>query len=199
MTDVLDAMPLGLLSGNEQLTAKAGPPLRVLDYWRWSGSGLMENTQRGVLAEFLVAAVLGVHGTPREEWGNYDLETECSGRTIRIEVKSSAERQSWQGAPAGFLEFDIRRTEDSWGKVSGVRRWADVYVFCILRNRNAAAQIEALDTGNWEFLVLPTAVIDRKRPLQKSFREGPLRQIGAVSTDYMGLAGTIARVAKTPA
>lgn len=159
----------------------------------------MENTQRGVLAEFLVAAALGVHGAAREEWGNYDLEAEMDGRRIGIEVKSSAERQSWQGPPAGFHEFDIRRTEDSWGTVPGVRRWADVYVFCILRNRDAAAHLEALDTGNWEFLVLETAVIERKRPDQKSIRAGPLRKIGAVPTDYASLAKTIASVAATSA
>ncbi len=47
--------------------------------------------------------------------------------------------------------------------------------------------------------MLPTAVIERKRLDQKSIRAGPLQEIGAVSTNYPGLAGTIAKVTETVA
>lgn len=193
----LDEMPMKLLSGEERLVTKDGPSLRLVDYWRWSASGLMENTQRGVLAEFLVAVALGVYDTPRKEWENVDLETELNGQRIRIEVKSSAERQSWEGEPCGFHQFDIKRTEDSSGERPDVQRWADIYVFCILKNRHAASQLEALDTGNWEFLVLPTDMIDQERPDQKSIRAGPLREIGAVTSSFSELAATIGDVANT--
>ena len=195
MPDVLAAMPLEILNGRERLVAKAGPPLRLVDYWRWSASGLMSNSQRGVLAEFLVATALGVHDTPREEWENVDLEANLNGRRIRIEVKSSAERQSWKCTPSSFHEFDIRRTEDSWGEVAGTRRWADIYVFAILKNLLATSQLEALDARNWEFLVLPTTTLERKRPHGKTIRVGPLRRIGAVSCSHSKLAATIAQVA----
>ena len=195
MPDVLTTMPLELLTGRERVVANAGPPLRLVDYWRWSGSGLMSNTQRGVLAEFLVATALGVHDTPREEWENVDLTADVNGRRTRIEVKSSAERQSWKGRPGGFHEFDIRRTKDSWGKVAGERRWADIYVFGILKNLHATSQLEALDTQNWEFLVLPTTTLEQRRPHGKTIRLQPLRGIGAVSCGHSKLAATIAQVA----
>ena len=33
----------------------------LLDFWRWSGSDLVGNTQRGILAEYLVALALGAN------------------------------------------------------------------------------------------------------------------------------------------
>ena len=45
-------------SGSEPLHAN-GTPLGVSlqQFWQWSGSDLISNSQRGILAEFLVAAV----------------------------------------------------------------------------------------------------------------------------------------------
>jgi len=40
----------------------------VLDYWRWAGSNLMSNRERGILGEFLVATALGLEKEPRMEW-----------------------------------------------------------------------------------------------------------------------------------
>lgn len=196
MSNELDEMPLELLSGQEPVAANAGRAMQLVDYWQWSGSGLMDNTQRGVLAEFLVAVALGVHRTPRTEWGNYDLQADLDGSCIKIEVKSSAERQSWRGKPRGFHQFDIRKTEDSWGVEPGVRRWADVYVFCILKNLHATSQLEALNVRNWEFLVLATDEIDRQRSDQRSIRAGPLRELGAVSCVHSELADRIAEAVR---
>ncbi|MCY4095766.1 MAG: hypothetical protein OXG05_11670 [Gammaproteobacteria bacterium] len=195
MSKVLDRLGLKLLSGQEPLTTNDGADLKLLDFWQWSGSCLMDNTQRGVLAEFLVAAALDIHRTPREEWGNIDLELQLHGRPIKIEVKSSSERQSWAGKPSGFHQFDIRRTEDSEGKTTGSRRWADVYVFCILKNRHSVIQTDALDTEKWEFLVLPTQTLEKLRTNQKSIRKGPLLELGAISSNYSELAKTIAETA----
>ena len=54
-----------------------GEPLHftVLDFWRWSGSDLLNNAQRGVVAEFLVARALGASGTVRVEWDAKDVVT----------------------------------------------------------------------------------------------------------------------------
>jgi hypothetical protein len=46
-------------SGGERFRANGtdiGPDL--LDFWRWSASDLVNNTMRGVLAEYLVARAL---------------------------------------------------------------------------------------------------------------------------------------------
>jgi hypothetical protein len=34
--------------------------LTVADFWGWSRSDLLDNTERGVLAELIVAAALGI-------------------------------------------------------------------------------------------------------------------------------------------
>ena len=46
------------LDGAEPLIGTDGKT--VLDYWRWAQSDVLENVQRGIFAEFLVAAALGV-------------------------------------------------------------------------------------------------------------------------------------------
>ena len=47
------------LTGNEEFTLHGkGAGITVLDFWRWAFSDLIDNTQRGVLAEFLVYSSL---------------------------------------------------------------------------------------------------------------------------------------------
>lgn len=70
------------------------PVLKLLDYWRWLASCLMDNRIRGMLAEFLLAAACGLHTNPRVEWDSYDLCIPAANTGLKIEVKSSAERQS---------------------------------------------------------------------------------------------------------
>ena len=48
-------------------------PLRLIDYWRWSDSMLLDNTQRGILAEFLVVVALDLYNRPRREWDRADV------------------------------------------------------------------------------------------------------------------------------
>ena len=51
-------------TGEERLfTAAATSNISLLDYWSWAHSDLIVNTERGKLAEFIVASALGVHNT----------------------------------------------------------------------------------------------------------------------------------------
>ena len=139
MTTEFSELPFRPLCGQGPVVGTA-PLVRLADFWQWSMSGLMENTTRGPLAEFLVAAALGVQDKPQKNWENYDLLMPRNGRCVKIEVKSSAERQSWRCKPVASHSFDIKKTEDSNQYESGKRRWSHVYVFCILRNRHATDQ-----------------------------------------------------------
>lgn len=81
------------LNGNEPFTLHGSDTSIILqDFWRWSCSDLLNNTQRGVLAEFLVHSALGTKDAVRTDWLPFDL-TSPSG--LRIEVKSSAYLQAW--------------------------------------------------------------------------------------------------------
>jgi hypothetical protein len=93
----------------EPFTA-AGRPVgpAVADFWHWSRSDLLDNTERGVLAEFIVAIALGIPADGmREGWAAWDLTTPDG---VRVEVKSAAYLQSW--VPEGALEglFNTPRT-----------------------------------------------------------------------------------------
>lgn len=47
------------LTGNEEFTLHGSATgLTVQDFWRWAYSDLIDNTQRGVMAEFLVYSSL---------------------------------------------------------------------------------------------------------------------------------------------
>jgi hypothetical protein len=87
MTDSSDfaRFPVACLTGGEQFHSsgrETGICLR--EFWSWSSSDLLNNTMRGVLAEFLVARATGVAEDARACWKPYDLKT---ARGLRIEVK----------------------------------------------------------------------------------------------------------------
>lgn len=62
MSDGLPHQDAQLLDGHEEFHGHGvAQSLQLIDYWRWSGSFLADNTTRGILAEFLVAAALDLH------------------------------------------------------------------------------------------------------------------------------------------
>ena len=75
----------------------------------------MDNTARGVLAEFLVFTALRQHirVQPHVEWDSYDLRPQFHGRDVSIEVKSSSkvlprqESVGRQGRLSGFVAWGI--------------------------------------------------------------------------------------------
>lgn len=166
------------------------PALKLLDYWRWSGSCLMDNTARGMLAEFLVAAACGLHTKPRVEWESYDL---CTSGGTKIEVKSTAAVQSWKQAAPSPLEFDIAKRR-RWDYERGVwsptaDRWADLYVFCVLDGT------DPLNVEAWQFYVLSRDVLDQQRPNGEKIRLKPLcRELSPHQCSYRNLKGTIEKV-----
>lgn len=132
----------------------AGADATVLDFWRWAFSDLRDNTQRGVLAEFLAALALGRTQARRRAWDNYDVTT-CSG--LRVEVKASGYLQSWAQAAHSRLSFGrvIARTWDAntneFGAEPEVR--ADVFVFSAQTCKDPQ-RYDALDISQWEFYVV---------------------------------------------
>ena len=194
MNEGLSQVPPKLLDGQEPFHGPgAGQSLRLLDYWRWSSSSLLDNTNRGVLAEFLVAAALGLHKEPRIEWEKHDLRT-ASGSTI--EVKSSAYVQSWKQPKPSIIRFGIA-PHSGWDAETGkytedVKRWADIYVFCVFHGEKP---LHPLDTSKWVFYVLPTEVLDRKCPDQKGIGLGSLENLSPAKCDYPNLKKTIEDIA----
>ncbi len=198
MNDGLSQQKPKLLGGDEPFQGEGTRSLKLLDYWRWSGSNLLDNTIRGILAEFLVATALNLHKEPRVEWGGYDLLMDSESDTT-IEIKSSAYVQSWKQKKYFPIEFTIAPRLWSWnpktGKSTGgdvKRRWADIYVFCVFTRKESP--FDPLDTDAWDFYVLSTEVLDRELPEQKTIRLGSLKKLLPRECSYADLEKTISDI-----
>ena len=185
-------------SGDETLHSNGrslGPSL--LDYWSWSGSDVVSNAQRGVLAEFIVANAIGVNlDGVREEWGAYDLTTPDG---IRVEVKSAAYIQSWEQNRYSTISFNVRKTR-AWDSDTNIqetepRRQAQVYVFALLEHKDKPT-IDPLNVAQWKFFVLPTAVLDARTRSQVSITLRSLEQLAGPGVKYENLRAAVAQAAK---
>jgi hypothetical protein len=146
----------------------------LLGYWQWSASDLLGNTERGRLAEYIVATAVGVADGVRSGWEPYDVET--SSR-IRVEVKASAYVQTWGQKTLSKIIFGIRPTR-AWDADANVfahesRRQANVYVFALLTERDKAI-VNPLNVAQWQFYILRAQTLDERVPLQKTISLSPL-------------------------
>ena len=174
-------MKLDFKCGNECFQVQDKPTnFTLLDYWQWSGSDLLSNTQRGIMAEFLVARALGVANTPRREWGSYDLAT-ASGQ--KIEVKSAAYHQSWPQERPSDIRFDISPAKSLWDAHTNSFEYneepvraSDAYVFCLLGSLEHT-EPDPLDIEQWTFYVIRTKDLDSAVGMQKSIGINPLKEL----------------------
>ena len=182
---MLEAIETTRKTGRE--TFLNGDASTLLDYWAWAHSDIMGNTERGKIAEYIVAMAVNAHKNTRTEWDSYDILSEDH---IRIEVKSSAYIQTWAQKKYSYLTFGIRPTQ-AWNQGDNTyeqtrRRQADVYVFCVLYCREQDA-VNPLDLNQWEFYVLSAKKLDNLLANQKSINLAGVQKIGAKRTEYSGL------------
>jgi hypothetical protein len=131
----------------------------VIDFWRWGYSRLLADVTRGVLAEFIVARLVGsnmrVSGSPDRE---YDLQTP-TGRTV--EVKSSAYLQDWttrkvrKDSDIAFsgLQGRLFQSDPNLPTYEPKGYHADLFVFCVLTTQDPEL-VDPLDLAQWRFHVL---------------------------------------------
>ena len=184
-------------TGEEPFLGLAGSDIAptVKDFWRWSASDLLNNTTRGVLAEFLVAHALGLHKEGfRVEWDAFDLTTSDG---LKVEVKSAAYIQSWPQMQLSPISFNVTPKKRSWdAAVDRVhwydppRRVADVYVLCLLETTDAE-KINPLDVSQWVFYVAPTSLLDAEIGAQKTVGLATLRRFATEVRDYARLGKVI--------
>ncbi|MCI8978752.1 MAG: hypothetical protein HFI99_17375 [Lachnospiraceae bacterium] len=183
------------LTGNEEFTLHGtNTGILIKDFWSWAYSDLIVNTQRGVMAEFLVYSSLSnvpLNTQLRENWLPFDV-TSPSGR--RIEVKSAAYIQAW--TPENIfaqIRFDIGKKlawdNETAAYASEPKRNCDLYVFCLFTAKTKDVSILNLDY--WDFYVLPTSVLDKKIPEQSGISLSSLLKLDPVKTDYDGLGAVI--------
>ena len=167
----------------------------LLDFWIWSGSDVLDNILRGQIAEYIV-----IKATKSEvpaiysRWQSQDIMT---SRGITIEVKSAAYFQSHHQDVPSKISFNIKKTRP-WDNETNQRektprRSAQVYVFCLLTNKDRNT-INPLDLSQWKFYILPTTVIDSSLGNQKSVGLSRLEELGAKIVNYDQIDDTILQV-----
>lgn len=129
-------------------------------YWTWAYSDHLSNTQRGVLAEYIVGTALDAVSTPRREWDAYDLITPSG---IKVEVKTSAYLQSWIQTKESAIIFDIGKKRSWYAETNtyseNPERASDVYVFCVFAEKDRS-KANPLDLSQWFFLVAATSKLN---------------------------------------
>jgi hypothetical protein len=178
-------------SGNEPFYHHEKPlDFNLKDFWSWNQSNLLDNTMRGVLAEFIVKEALGIKEGVRTEWECYDLKTESG---IKVEVKSAAYIQSWKQKGYSKIQFGIGKTisDTTNPAFDGIsRRWSDYYIFCVLDHKDQNT-VDPLNLDQWIFYVLKTEVLNSKVPDQNKINLSSLLKLNPVKTNYYKLKNQI--------
>ena len=167
----------------------------LLSFWQWSGSDLVGNAMRGILAEYIVATALDQAKGHRIEWDSHDIETRNG---VKIEVKSGAYIQSWTQKELSAITFNIRPTK-AWDSETNTyspraERRSDVYVFCLLKHDDKAT-IDPLNMSQWVFYVIPTTELTRAVGGQKTISLSRLKEIEPTIASYNELQGAISNAA----
>lgn len=147
--------PARPLTGDESF---AGVDATVKAFWAYAFRDLRTNTTRGILAEWLVSKAVGAEGV-QEEWAEFDVLTP---EGVRVEVKASAYLQSWgqrRLTPPSFSRLTARKWTPEDGEAEARTHNADVYVFCV-QTAKTHAEYDPLDVAQWEFYVVPRAVVE---------------------------------------
>jgi hypothetical protein len=142
--------------------------IKLLDFWAWAYSDCINNTTRGILAEFLVAMALGIDlHKPRDAWAKFDLTYRGKG----IEVKSSSYHQRWHQEKMSNISFTIPATK-AWEEETNIleteaKRQAFMYVLCLLSEKTRNL-VNPLDIDQWLFWVIPTRFLNERKKSQHS-------------------------------
>jgi len=165
----------------------------ALNFWQWAMSDFLGNTERAVVAEFIVAMDLGLASGVRVGWDACDLRTQDK---VRVEVKAGGYVQSWHHERLSKIIFGIRQSR-AWDPTTNTmdalaRRNSDVYVFCVLAQK-CRLEVKPMDLSQWEFYVLPTSVINAKLGTQKSIGLESVKRLGAEQVRFGEISAAIAR------
>jgi len=162
---------------------------KLLDFWKWNQSNLIENRTRGILAEFIVKMALDINSPSRLEWDAYDFETQTKKGKVKIEVKSAAYIQAWAQKKLSSISFGIAPTKgllQDGNYSEAYKRQADIYIFCLLDHKDQAT-INPLDMDQWCFYLAPTSLLDEELGTQKSLSLARLKQLGLKAVKYSDL------------
>lgn len=160
---------------------------------------LIENKERGVYVEAMIAEILGTkweltyrlpgYGT----WSEWDIENRTTGK--RIEIKQSAACQTWHSGTnvatkpvfsikeaEGYFGPDHGEMDSGWTQFESPTRLADLYIFA-WHGVGCENNPDHRDRAQWEFYVVSARDLPKG---QKSIGLQPLKEF-AYPTDYRQL------------
>lgn len=157
----------------------------------------MDNTWRGVLAEYLVARAVGIKEDGiRDGWGPVDL---VSLTGVTIQVKSAAFLQAWYQREPSHISFSIkpRRVYDpeTNSLTANPVRSAEVWVFALLAHKDKST-LNPMELAQWKFYVVPRAVLNGYQCSQESITLQSIRRLGLEPVGFQQLAAEVERCAK---
>jgi len=157
----------------------------IADFWRWAYSDVLSNGNRSIFAEFIVGNALGCLDKPRSEWDPVDLKY----RGFGIEVKASADCQSWHQTKPSRICFSVKKAtfwdRDTSKYEGGPTRSAHCYIFCHFSEQNKE-KANVLNVPAWDFYVMPVEAVNRAFKDQKSVSLSAVRR-NAVHCKFTGL------------
>ena len=182
-------------SGKEKFV-NMNKEISLNDCWSWAYSDLIGNTERGKLAEYIVATAVGVENQINDSFSKVDLVTK---EGIKIEVKTSGYLQSWGQKDYSKIIFNIPKTL-GWNNKDNTydsekKRQSDVYVFCVLKHKDPKT-VNPLNIEHWDFYVLPTYIINEKCQESKTLSLNKAIKIGAKKCDYENIYNVVINLMK---
>jgi hypothetical protein len=191
----LNAIEFTRKTGNEIFSGYKNKKT-LLDFWQWAYSDLIGNTERGAIAEYIVAIACNIDDNIRVSWDSYDLLLKNG---LKIEVKSSAYLQTWKQKKYSTPIFNIPKTK-AWDFIENTydterKRQADLYVFALLAHLDKET-INPLDTNQWEFYIISTININNQLKDSKQISLKRLIEIGAIKSTFERLHENILKTVR---
>lgn len=177
------------------------PGKHLVDLWQWAYSDLVSNDIRGVVAEYLVGLALDCLRSPRPGWVGWDLDY----GTARIEVKAAGVVQAWAPPKKPRSPVFTIGARRAWDPITNEfapepLRSAHVFVFCH-HNSHEDDWRRVIDTGQWTFHVVSTALLNRELPKAKTVSlpvvERYCQQGDGRTTDFPGIKSAVDEILAT--
>ena len=150
----------------------------ICDFWKWAYSDLMQNIERAVLAEYIVAVLLDVDKNPRVPWLSYDLKLP-DGK--KVEVKTMSRLQAWYQKELSNPRVVIKPTR-KWDPETSVmddvsKFHSDLYVICFF-TAESHETADPLNLTQWEFYTFTQGQIKKVLKESKSISLKLLERLG---------------------
>lgn len=153
---------------------------KLIDFWSWNTSDLLNNALRWKLAEYIIAKALWIDNNFRIEWDEYDLVY----NDLKIEIKSWAYIQSWEQDKYSNITLIVKPTKDyNW---TDFKRQSDIYIFAILSYKEAFT-INPLKLEQWDFYIIKTSILNENLWKQKTIWLNSLLRLNPIKCSFENL------------